>query len=125
MPSPKCFLIPSSTIATQADTCFTDMPEHPHVLLTPASNQTIERCTQCIKGGFSHRLHLQFPVWQAGFHEHRVRDAEDFHNQLAYIAANPQRRRLTSNTYVHTDFATRLDPLPAALTAPWTGTRHR
>jgi putative transposase len=33
---------------------FAVMPEHLHVLLTPSESQTIERCAQCIKGGFSH-----------------------------------------------------------------------
>ena len=94
---------------------FAVMPEHLHVLLTPADNQTIERCAQCIKGGFSHRLHSNFPAWQPGFHEHRVRDEDDFHHQLAYIAANPSRRRLNDHLHVHTNFADRLDPMPLNL----------
>jgi putative transposase len=70
---------------------FVVMPEHLHVLLTPSESQTIERCAQCIKGGFSHDVRKQFAgeVWQTGFHEHRIRDAEDFRRQLGYIAANP------------------------------------
>jgi putative transposase len=61
---------------------FLVMPEHLHALLTPSANQTIERCAQCIKGGFSHSLRAQFSgeVWQAGFHEHRIRDRQDFQN---------------------------------------------
>jgi putative transposase len=35
---------------------FAIMPEHIHILLTPAPQQTIEQCTQCIKGGFSHKM---------------------------------------------------------------------
>jgi REP element-mobilizing transposase RayT len=59
---------------------FAVMPEHLHVLLTPADGQTIERCVQCIKGGFSFSVREQFAgeVWQAGFHEHRIRDSEGF-----------------------------------------------
>ncbi len=72
------------------------MPEHLHVLLTPAKGQTVERCVQFIKGGFSFSVRKQFTgeVWQAGFHEHRIRDAEDFRNQIEYIAGNPAKRRL-------------------------------
>jgi putative transposase len=90
---------------------FAIMPEHIHVLLIPLEQQTVERCAQCIKGGFSHRVREQFSgeVWQAGFHEHRVRDQEDFQNQLAYIAANPERRRLVDHPYVHMRFLERLD----------------
>ena len=96
---------------------FAIMPEHLHVLLTPSDTQTIERCAQCIKGGFSHRIREQFKgeVWQAGFHEHRIRNAEDFENQRTYIAANPERRGLVNHTFVHTNFLGRLDPMPAFL----------
>jgi len=93
---------------------FAVMPEHLHVLLTPAAGQTIERCAQCIKGGFSHQIRTTFrgEIWQAGFHDHRVRDASDFRNQLEYIALNPIRRGLQSYAYVHTEFSDRLDPAP-------------
>jgi putative transposase len=96
---------------------FVVMPEHLHILMTPASNQAVERCAQCIKGGFSHELRKQFAgeVWQPGFHEHRVRDAEDFQRQLGYIAANPGKRRLADYPFVHTRFIGLLDPKPAHL----------
>lgn len=96
---------------------FVVMPEHLHVLLTPFAGQTIERCAQCIKGGFSHSLRAQFSgeVWQAGFHEHRIRDEQDFRNQLEYIAANPHRRGLIDHAFVHTRYLERLDPLPEGL----------
>ncbi|MGO9339957.1 MAG: REP-associated tyrosine transposase [Terracidiphilus sp.] len=96
---------------------FVVMPEHLHVLLTPSANQTVERCAQCIKGGFSHSLRAQFggEVWQTGFHEHRIRDAEDFQNQLAYIAANPGKRGLAGHAFVHTRYLDQLDPTPERL----------
>jgi hypothetical protein len=37
---------------------------------------------------------LQFPVWQRGFSDHRIRDAGDFQIHLEYIAQNPVKRRL-------------------------------
>ena len=93
---------------------FAVMPDHLHVLLSPSVNQTIERCAQCIKGGFSHEVRRQYAgeVWQTGFHEHRIRDGEDFRKQLAYVAANPQRRGLTDWHFVHTRFSDRLNPMP-------------
>lgn len=96
---------------------FAIMPEHLHVLLTPSANQTVERCAQCIKGGFSHSLRAQFAgeVWQAGFHEHRVRDAQDFQNQLAYVAANPERKGLADYAFVHTRYREKIDPMPEIL----------
>jgi putative transposase len=93
---------------------FAVMPEHLHVLLTPADGQTVERCVQCIKGGFSFSVRKQFAgeVWQTGFHEHRIRDSEDFRNQIEYVAQNPQRRRLTDYRFVHTNYLDRLDGMP-------------
>jgi putative transposase len=96
---------------------FAIMPEHLHVLLTPESGQTIERCAQCIKGGFSFEVRRQFSgeVWQAGFHEHRIRDEQDFQNQLAYIATNPDRRHLVDHRFVHTCYLDQTDPMPMRL----------
>jgi putative transposase len=93
---------------------FAVMPEHLHVLLTPGPGQTIERCAQCIKGGFSHEMRKQLggEVWQQGFHEHRIRDAADFMSQLGYIAANPEKRHLVDYAYVHSCFPERMDPMP-------------
>jgi putative transposase len=93
------------------------MPEHLHVLLTPSQTQTVERCAQCIKGGFSHEVRSQFAgeIWQPGFHEHRIRDAEDFRNQLQYIAANPEKRGLLDYAFVHSRFQNLLDPAPLEL----------
>ena len=92
---------------------FVVMPEHLHVLLTPSENQTVERCAQCIKGGFSHQMRAQYhgEVWQVGFHEHRIRDGLDFRSQLAYIAKNPEKRGLIDWKFVHTQSNDRLDPI--------------
>jgi putative transposase len=94
---------------------FVVMPEHLHVLLSPAPKQTIERCAQCVKGGFSYEVRKQFAgeVWQSGFHEHRVRD--DFLNQIAYIADNPRKRGLADHAYVHTQFLDQMDSMPIEL----------
>jgi putative transposase len=96
---------------------FALMPEHLHVLLTPGSAQTVERSAQLIKGGFSFEVRKQFSgeVWQQGFHEHRIRDSEDFNNQMEYIAKNPQQRHLENYPYVHTNYLDRLDGMPAHL----------
>jgi putative transposase len=93
---------------------FAVMPEHLHVLLTPANGQTVERCVQCIKGGFSFAVRKQFAgeIWQTGFHEHRIRDSEDFRNQVEYVARNPQRRGLMDHWFVHTNYLDRLDGMP-------------
>jgi len=93
---------------------FVIMPDHLHLLITPATNQTLAICMMCIKGGFSHAVKKQFTgeVWQAGFHEHRIRSEEDFQNQLNYIAANPERRGLANHEFVHSALLDRTDPMP-------------
>jgi REP-associated tyrosine transposase len=92
---------------------FVVMPEHLHVMVTPRNGQTVERSVQCIKGGFSFAVRKQFAgeVWQAGFHEHRIRDAEDFRGQIEYVAANPGRRRLIDYPFVHTNYPGLMDAM--------------
>jgi putative transposase len=71
---------------------FVVMPEHVHLLLTPANDITLERAIQLVKGGFSHTFGLEFrrgEVWQRGFTDHRIRDAEDFDRHRDYIHENP------------------------------------
>src|SRR2546429_9935061 len=47
---------------------FVIMPDHLHLLLTPAKDISLERALQVIKGGFSYRLGQKHgPGWQGGF----------------------------------------------------------
>jgi len=72
---------------------FVVMPDHVHLLLTPQAI-TLERAVGLIKGGFSHRLALKFPVWQRGFTDRRIRDREEFEAKRLYIRENPVVERL-------------------------------
>jgi putative transposase len=67
---------------------FVVMPDHVHLLLTP-NDKTISEVMNLIKGGFSHRLDFKRPVWQRGFADHLVRNAEEFESRRAYIHQNP------------------------------------
>ena len=95
---------------------FAIMPDHIHILITPAIDQSTSRCIQLIKGGYSFASRNQSlgEIWHSGYHEHRIRDAADFEAQLHYIANNPARKQLPDYTYVHTNliFAGTLDSLP-------------
>jgi putative transposase len=77
---------------------FVLMPDHFHILLSPSVATALERAVQLIKGGSAHALgverHLQFPVWQRGFSDHRIRDAGDYVSHVPYIEQNPLRKRL-------------------------------
>ena len=80
---------------------FVLMPEHVHLLLTPAPGVTLERAIQFIKGGYSHALTAELgrmgEAWQRGFTDHRVRDSSDFDNHLGYIHENPVKRGLVES----------------------------
>jgi len=72
------------------------MPEHFHILITPSV--TLERAVQFIKGGFSYRvkreLQSSMEVWQTGFSDHRIRNAEDYQIHVDYVWCNPLGRKL-------------------------------
>ena len=44
---------------------FVVMPEHAHLLFTPAKSVTLEHTVQLIKGGYSHEFGIQFGKQQA------------------------------------------------------------
>jgi len=84
---------------------FAIMSDHVHLLITPALDQSLPKCIQLIKGGYSFaaRTLTQKEIWHTSYHEHRIRDYEDYDNQLRYIANNPPAAKLASNyLYVHT-----------------------
>src|ERR1700732_4501791 len=61
---------------------FVLMPNHLHLIFTPADSVTLEKCMQLIKGGSSHEIHKvrdnKIQIWQPGFHESRVTDSIDY-----------------------------------------------
>ena len=77
---------------------FVVMPNHFHALLTVDAAMTIERAVQFIKGGFAFRAGREFgflaPVWQKGFSEVRILDADAFLRTSVYIRNNPVARHL-------------------------------
>lgn len=73
---------------------FVLMPDHIHLLLTPAETISLEKAMQYIKGGFSFRLKSQLSVWQPSFSLRRIEDGRDFEAHLNYIHENPVRAGL-------------------------------
>ena len=72
---------------------FVLMPDHVHLLLTPASDVTIERAVQLIKGAYSHALGTirgrSAEVWLRGFTDHRIRDPHDFDSHRIIFIGTP------------------------------------
>jgi putative transposase len=77
---------------------FVVMPDHFHLLLTPAPDVPLEKAVQLIKGGFSFRVKKELgsnsEIWGTGYIEHRVKDFGDYRRHVAYIRENPVRARL-------------------------------
>ncbi len=93
---------------------FVVMPDHTHILITPAINESTAKCVQYIKGGYSFAARQQSPgeIWHSGYHEHRIRNEEDFKNQLMYIENNPVRKQYEDHPHVHTKYLDRIDTIP-------------
>ena len=69
------------------------MRDHLHLILTPASAIALEKAIQFIKGGFSYRakkeMNFNGEIWQKGYNEQRIIDAQDYAKLAAYIWTNP------------------------------------
>ena len=101
---------------------FVVMPDHLHLLLTPAPDVSLEKAVQFIKGGFSFRvkneLGYRWEVWQQSFTEHRVKDAADYAHHRDYICMNPVRAGLVvaPEEYPYSSAAIAdIDPCPPGL----------
>jgi putative transposase len=72
---------------------FVIMPDHFHLIVTPAEDVSLEKALQYIKGGFSFRATKELGfgslVWEESFTNHRIRDAEDYQSHREYIHQNP------------------------------------
>ena len=73
---------------------FVFMPDHIHLLLTPAPNVSVEKAVQFVKGGFSFRLKSKMPVWENSFKKLGMKDPASYDNHRDYIHQNPVRAGL-------------------------------
>jgi putative transposase len=73
---------------------FVVMPDHIHLLVTPAPEVALEKVAQLIKGGFSFRLKSAKGVWEKGYDSRRITDGGHFDACRRYIEENPVRARM-------------------------------
>ena len=93
------------------------------MLLTVDCSVVVERAVQFIKGGFAFRagreLGFVAPVWQKGFSEVRILDAEVYQRAGEYIRNNPVARHLVAEAarspYSSANPASEKDPPPQGL----------
>jgi putative transposase len=80
---------------------FVVMPDHVHILMTLPGDRTVERAMQLIKGGFSFRagkeLDFRGEIWQRGFSDVVIADAQSEERHRIYIHENPVKAGLTSS----------------------------
>jgi len=100
---------------------FVLMPDHVHLLVTPAPDVSIEKAIQFIKGGFSFRLKSKMPVWEKSFTLRRIEDSHDYATHRDYIHANPVRahfcERAEAFPWSSANPASNVDPAPDHLRA--------
>lgn len=102
---------------------FVIMPNHVHLILTPADSTSLERAMQFIKGGSSHEIHARrghtMRIWQPGFHESTVRDSADYASRARYIRLNPVVEKLVERPeqwlFGSASGKYQLDPIPQGL----------
>jgi putative transposase len=102
---------------------FVLMPNHLHLILTPADTVTLEKAMQLIKGGSSHEIHRvrggRLEIWQSGFHESRVTSWSDYQKKRDYVWFNPVTAKLVempeSWAYGSASGGYQLDPIPQGL----------
>lgn len=109
---------------------FVIMPDHIHVIFTPKTS--LEKAVQFIKGGFSYRakkeLGSSLEIWQKGFSDHRIRDANDYRIHQIYVQQNPVRRHLCERAedypYSSARVGFELDSAPQGLKPPSSDEPH-
>jgi putative transposase len=110
---------------------FVVMPDHLHLLLTPSPSATLEKAIQLVKGGSSHRIHRErnqrMEIWQQGFYDWTVRDANDWRTKVEYIRLNPVRAKLVERPqdWPYSSAAGQfiLDPTPSKYLQPASGAK--
>jgi REP element-mobilizing transposase RayT len=85
------------------------MPDHIQWLLALGHTHALAIVVKMLKGrtamAANRAVRRRSPVWQTGYHEHVLREAEDLTDIARYIVANPVRARLVRRVgdYPHWD----------------------
>ena len=88
--------IPSAYPTLSVD-CYTIMPNHVHLLLMVHCDEsgrsliapTISRVIRHLKGYVSKQIGTS--IWQKSFHDHVIRNRQDYEEHVKYIYENPMR----------------------------------
>ena len=75
---------------------FVIIPDHVHLLIQPQKSETISKIMLCLKRSSAFEIG-RGPIWQPRFHDHIIRDENDFENHFEYIRYNPIKHHLPKN----------------------------
>jgi putative transposase len=100
---------------------FVVMPDHLHLLLTPNATTSLEKAVQLIKGGSSHQIYKErnqrMEIWQEGFYDWTIRNANDWRTKAEYIRMNLVRAKLVESPedwpYSSAAHQFTFDPMPS------------
>ena len=95
---------------------FVVMPDHVHALITPATEVSLEKAIQFMKGGFSFRLKSRCEVWERVHFDKRVPDRQSYDACVTYIHRNPVAANMVSDERVYAfssaGCSEKMDPAP-------------
>lgn len=96
---------------------FAIMPDHLHLLVTPAEDVSLEKTIQFIKGGFSFRLKSKLGVWERGHFDKRVPDKAAYEACVRYIDENAVKSGMVETACAYrfssAGAGIELDPMPS------------
>jgi putative transposase len=95
---------------------FVIMPDHVHVLITPAPDVSLEKAVQFIKGGFSFGLKSKRDVWERSYNEVQILEHGKFEACKKHIEENPVKAGLCAGPreflYSSAHQGDGIDPMP-------------
>lgn len=72
------------------------LPNHIHLLLQPGRLETVSKIMLSFKRSSAFEIGMG-PIWQSRFHDHIIRDKNDFEKHVNYIHTNPCKHNLVKN----------------------------
>jgi len=89
------------------------LPDHMHLLLKPTDASNFSKIMQSAKSYFTHSYKQKLGIsgsmkfWQKRFHDHIIRDEEDFANHIDYIHYNPVKHGYVTQPedWLHSSFS--------------------
>ncbi len=97
--------------------CYCFMPEHLHLLIEGCATSDLRRFVRLFKqkSSYGHKRSAGVPLWQRGYYDRVLREAEDSLTVAGYILANPVRRGLTDDPAYYPYSGSFVCPVPDIL----------